>query len=167
MKQLVSLLLPALLLTACSAPPLSPRPEGQGFETRLAVRDSGLPNGEVSATNPTLVLLHGWCCDQSFFDDLRPALEAEHRVVSFDFPGHGETLGRTEEATLEALAQETADLLERSNLTDVVLIGHSMGAPVALLTADLAEARVRGLIAIDALHDLGKSIDRSQLEGLI
>jgi len=44
----------------------------------------------------TLVFIHGWCCDRSFWRNQLDALAEGYRVVSIDLAGHGESgAGRT------------------------------------------------------------------------
>ncbi len=38
---------------------------------------------------PTLLFLHGWCGDRSFFAPQFDYFSQSHRVVSVDLPGHG------------------------------------------------------------------------------
>ncbi len=37
----------------------------------------------------TLVLIHGWTCDHTFWDAQSPALAAKYKVLALDLPGHG------------------------------------------------------------------------------
>jgi pimeloyl-ACP methyl ester carboxylesterase len=48
----------------------------------------------------------------------------------------------------------------------VVLVGHSMGAPVALDAARRMPGRVVGIVAVDSLHDVEKPVPRETAEKL-
>ncbi|PWI41951.1 hypothetical protein CK485_24505 [Streptomyces sp. ICBB 8177] len=42
-----------------------------------------------SGGGPALVLVHGWCCDRSFFAPQHEHFAEERAVVSLDLRGHG------------------------------------------------------------------------------
>ena len=39
----------------------------------------------------TVILLHGWTCDESFWDNQVAALSKKNRVITIDLPGHGQS----------------------------------------------------------------------------
>jgi pimeloyl-ACP methyl ester carboxylesterase len=55
--------------------------------------------------------------------------------------------------TVDAYGEDVAGLLAALDLTNVVLVGHSMGASLSLRAAALSPGRVRGIVAVDSLHD--------------
>ena len=42
---------------------------------------------------PTLVFVHGWCCDRSYWQPQVEYLSQQYRVVAIDLAGHGRDLG--------------------------------------------------------------------------
>jgi pimeloyl-ACP methyl ester carboxylesterase len=48
----------------------------------------------------------------------------------------------------------------------MILIGHSMGGPVALSAAARMKGRVDGIVAVDTLHDADNGLTREQVDGL-
>lgn len=115
----------------------------------------------------TVVLVHCWMCDRSFWDAQIPALERQYRVIAIDLPGHGEG-GDTREAwSIAGYGGDVAGLLENLQLEGVVLVGHSMGGPVSLKAAALAAGRVRGIVAVDTLHDAEFDFDQPQVAQMI
>src|SRR5690606_36256469 len=46
-------------------------------------------------------------------------------------------------------------LIQALDLDNVALVGHSMGGPASLRAAALSGDRVRGVVAVDTLHDAG------------
>jgi pimeloyl-ACP methyl ester carboxylesterase len=101
--------------------------------TELNVRH----DGEL-ATEPTLVLLHGWTQDRTCWDrvvsDLGPAV----RVLRYDHRGHGSSApAGPDTATLETLADDLAELLTlRVPEGPLVLAGHSMGGMTIMAAAE-------------------------------
>lgn len=88
---------------------------------------------------PTMVLAHGFGCDQSMWRFVAPAFAVDHRVVLFDHSGCGASHPASFDAVRHAdLAGYVADVLEvvEAVATDpVILVGHSVSAVIALLAA--------------------------------
>lgn len=103
--------------------------------------------------SPTLVFVHGWCGERGFWRTTAEALASSRRCVTLDLAGHGASDAGRERWTLAALADDVVAVVRATGAEDVILIGHSMGAPVALLAAPLLAPRVRGVIGVDSLHD--------------
>ncbi len=98
----------------------------------------------------TLVLLHGWAVDRSFFSAQAPLAERGFRIVAPDLPGHGEREAGPRPPTMAGLADDLAELIRRLDLADVVLVGWSMGATLALdYLARACAPPVAGLVIVD------------------
>lgn len=97
-----------------------------------------------------VVLLHGITLSALTWlyqlEDLAP----KHRLLAVDQRGHGASTSGRAEWHLDRLVTDLAELFERLDLRDAVLVGHSMGGMVALRYAmDHAAAfrdRVAGLV---------------------
>ncbi len=104
----------------------------------------------------TLMLVHGWTCDDSSWSGQVPALTAKYRVLTIDLPGHGKS------GTIEA-AQFSMDLFARAveavraeaGVDRLVLVGHSMGTPVIRQYARLYPQHVAALVLVDGVVVLG------------
>ena len=102
---------------------------------------------------PALLFVHGWCGERALWRATMAGLEARHRVLALDLGGHGASGAGRAEWTLASLAGDVVAVCDQAGLQDVILVGHSMGAPVALLAAARLRGRVRGVIGVDSLHD--------------
>jgi pimeloyl-ACP methyl ester carboxylesterase len=113
----------------------------------------------------TLVLVHGWCCDQSYWREQVPALSDSFTVVTLDLAGHGASgLGRTD-YTMPAFGADVAAVVAALDLHNVYLIGHSMGGAVIVEAARLLPDRVIGMIGIDTLQEPVGLYTPEQIEG--
>jgi pimeloyl-ACP methyl ester carboxylesterase len=109
----------------------------------------------------TYVLVHGgghggWCWDR-----LAPLLRtAGHDVRTPTLPGLAERADELSPAIdLDAHIDDVVALLERDDLTDVILVGHSYGGMVITGVADRALGRIGELVYLDAAHPLdGESL---------
>lgn len=113
-------------------------------------------SGPVDARSRDLVLVHGWCCDRTAMAPLQQQLERSHRVVTMDLRGHGLSQESEEDGSagiglrrpdqdlppprgslatsIEEFAADVVAVCEAARLRSPVVIGHSMGALVALAT---------------------------------
>ena len=105
---------------------------------------------ETSASGRTLVLLHGWSQSRALYDRVIPALASEHRVVSLDQRGHGESPWTGSGARIARLAADLHELLEHLGIESADMAGHSMGASVLWSYIDnYGTGRLRSLIVLD------------------
>lgn len=102
---------------------------------------------------PALVFIHGWCCNRGQWDAPFDAFAKDHRVVRLDLAGHGDSSDTRTDWAIENFAVDVQRVVEHLNLRNVILVGHSMGGPVALVAAANMPARVVGVIGVDTLHD--------------
>jgi pimeloyl-ACP methyl ester carboxylesterase len=102
---------------------------------------------------PTVVLIHGWTCDRTYWSRQVPYFAARGRVVSVDLAGHGESGQNRTDWSIKQFANDVIAVLEAENLTDVVLVGHSLGGPVILEAAIMAPERVLALVGVDTFAD--------------
>ena len=129
-------------------------------KTRAAVaRDGGavmdtsvMPaNVKVEGEGPPIVLIHGFGAAMDWWDDIAPALAADHRVIRVDLIGHGGTEAPSSGYAIERQAKLAAAVLDKLGVAGpVTVIGHSMGGEVAAAFAEADPARVERLVLIDS-----------------
>lgn len=100
---------------------------------------------EFDPTRPAVVFLHGAGFDRTGWR-LQTRWFAHHgrSVLAVDFPGHGWSEGPLLGSIAE-MADWTAALIASAGMKQAALVGHSMGALVALDTAARFPDRVRAL----------------------
>jgi pimeloyl-ACP methyl ester carboxylesterase len=99
---------------------------------------------------PTAVFIHGALQDHSVWQ-LQSRYFASHGfdVLAVDLPAHGRSMGAAL-PSIEALALWLLALLDAAGVRRAMLIGHSMGALVALEAAAMAPPRVSRLALLGA-----------------
>jgi pimeloyl-ACP methyl ester carboxylesterase len=102
---------------------------------------------------PALVFLHGWCGDRQYWKHQVDGLAVDYRVGTLDQAGHGESGKDRKVWNLEGLAGDVEAVVKALGLKRVILIGHSMGGPVALLAAKRMPGTVVAVIGVDTLHN--------------
>ena len=97
---------------------------------------------------PPMVFIHGAAFDHSVWQwQSRYFAHHGHSVLAVDLPGHGRSPGALR-TTIEEWADWVAAFLDAATLSEVVLIGHSMGSLVALETALKHGARLSKLALV-------------------
>ncbi|MEZ5219731.1 MAG: alpha/beta hydrolase [Ilumatobacteraceae bacterium] len=113
------------------------------------VREDGPTPGSRSGpvSDLPLVLLHGWTAtaDLNWFRVYAP-LGAAHRFVALDHRGHGLGIRSRRPFSFEDCADDAMAVCDELGFDEVVVVGYSMGGPVALETWRRHRDRVRGLV---------------------
>ncbi|MGC8759506.1 MAG: alpha/beta fold hydrolase [Bryobacteraceae bacterium] len=97
----------------------------------------------------TVVLIHGWTCDHTFWDAQVTALKGRYRVLAVDLPGHGRS-DPAPEYSMRRFARAVNAVLEKEGAGRAILAGHSMGGAVMLEFARLYPGKVLAIVAVDA-----------------
>jgi esterase len=122
-------------------------------ETARTLDRSGAPVAwwrQGSGREGTVLLVHGLASNATRWAEFAQAstLPPDWALLRVDLRGHGraQPAGR---ATLGDWCADLAATLDAEHAPDAVLVGHSLGAQVALHFAAAHPARVRGLVLID------------------
>jgi len=102
------------------------------------------------STGPAIVMLHGLSDSWRSFEPVFDVLPPDVRAIAISLRGHGDADTPTTGYELTSLAADVVSLLEQLELDDVVLVGHSLGAAVALQVACQAPDRLQALVLIGA-----------------
>jgi sigma-B regulation protein RsbQ len=99
-----------------------------------------------------LVFAHGFGCEQGAWQRVAPAFEADHRVVLFDYVGSGRSdisaYDPQRYSDLHGYAQDLIEVCAALDLSDAVLVGHSVSGMIGLLAAVRAPQHFERLIMI-------------------
>ncbi|GGP27126.1 alpha/beta fold hydrolase [Silvimonas amylolytica] len=98
----------------------------------------------------TLVLAHGFACDQTIWRRVVPELAHRYRLVLFDHAGHGmaDAFDTERHATLDGYAEDVVAVLEALDLWNVVYVGHSVSGMIGLLACALAPRRIERMVML-------------------
>lgn len=96
---------------------------------------------------PVVLLIHGTGATTHSFAGLAPLLARHCRLVIPDLPGHGFS-GRLHNPDPDRVASSLAALLAELALPPALIIGHSVGAAIALMLAGRGLAAPAGIVAL-------------------
>ena len=101
---------------------------------------------------PGILLVHGFGGNKEVWSATAAELSRDHTVLSVDLPGSGGTAGPAlveGRADLGSIARELAALVRKEGLVPCLIVGHSMGGPIAARTALEDPASFRGVVLAD------------------
>jgi len=107
-------------------------------------------SSEVGLGNP-IIFLHGFPFDHHLWDLMHDYLHREFRYIFPDLRGFGKSQVDHAAFSMQDMAQDVIELIDRLGIKECMLVGHSMGGYVALQVLRLIPSRVRG-IALLASH---------------
>ncbi len=116
------------LAATAAAPALLPSPTRAAsgtIETRDGQRLFAIDKG----TGRPVVFIHGWTLSSAIWNLQVDTLASQGlRAIAYDRRGHGQSSKPETGYDYETLSADLATLLDKLDLSDVLLVGHSMGA---------------------------------------
>jgi sigma-B regulation protein RsbQ len=101
---------------------------------------------------PTIMLAHGFGCDQNLWRLVAQRLAPEFRLVLFDHVGSGASdpaaWDERKYSSLNGYADDILDLVSELHLTDVVFVGHSVAAMFGVLATAADPSRFAKLVLL-------------------
>jgi pimeloyl-ACP methyl ester carboxylesterase len=122
--------------------------KGNQMSTSTRIRWAGLTGRERNGVDgASFVLLHGLTFDRRMWGPILDALPEHHRAIAFDLPGHGGStpLGRR---GLTPVVDALHDAVVEAGLENPIVVGHSIGGPIASIYAATYEAAA--VVSIEA-----------------
>jgi pimeloyl-ACP methyl ester carboxylesterase len=110
---------------------------------RLSVRDFG-------GAGPPMLLLHGLAGHAEEWAQTASWLTRDHRVVTPDARGHGQSERDPADVSRGAVVADAAFVVTELGLGPVVVVGQSVGGLTAISLAARRAELVRGLVVVDA-----------------
>lgn len=102
-------------------------PPDEPLHHHLPTHDGGEIHVVEQGTGRPVVLLHGVLLQWSVWSALFTMMASRYRVVAWDMRGHGESIAGRDGVSLDAVADDLAMVLDELDLTDAIVVGHSMG----------------------------------------
>jgi pimeloyl-ACP methyl ester carboxylesterase len=144
------------ITAAAPAAPAAAAGPGEGPRLTMSADDVHIEYHVYGQGEPAVVLIHGWACDESYWNAQIEALKPHYTVVALNLAGHGASGRNRTDWSIPNYAQDVAAVARQIPNTQLVLVGHSMGADVALAATPLIGSRVIGIVAVEALRSVGE-----------
>lgn len=98
---------------------------------------------------PPVLLLHAALHDRTDYDAVRDSLLQRHRVLAVDWPGHGESSSPDAPLTAVQFGDLAIEFVDRLDLSNLVVIGNSVGGYAASRLALERQGRVAGIVLVN------------------
>ncbi len=123
------------------------------------------PAAENSNGLPIL-FIHGFGGDQNGWMFNASEFSQQHTAYTFDLPAHGESSRQVGRGTLSSLASLVADFMVALAIPRAHIVGHSLGAAIAVELAAQNPQRVASLVLLSGAG-AGTVVDKKYVEGFI
>jgi len=111
-----------------------------------------------------LVLIHGWTQSADSWRDNVADFAKRNRVIVVELPGHGQSDKPQTTYTMDYFARAVDAVLRDAHVKRAVLVGHSMGTPVARQFYRKYPEKVLGIVIVDgALRPFGNKALMDQM----
>ena len=138
-------------------------PEPEDIETSSG-RISHLALGD-GAGDP-IIFIHGYGGDLNNWMFNQEELSASHTTYAIDLPGHGRSTKEVGDGDVASLAKAVLAFMDAKGIKKAHLVGHSMGAGIALAMALDNADRVASVAAMSPAG-LGAEINMDYINGFI
>lgn len=106
----------------------------------------------VGAGEHTLVLAHGFGCDQNMWRFMIPSLSKDFRLVLFDYVGSGRSdiseFDSEKYSVLAGYAEDVLDVCCALELKNATFVGHSVSSMIGLIAATVTPERFSSLVMV-------------------
>ena len=100
----------------------------------------------------TMVLIHGVGLNRQVWQAQVDHFAADYRVVVYDLWGHGESRLPDDDLTLASYAEQLKVLFDRLKIETAIVVGHSMGALIAVQFALDYPEHVSALVPLNIVY---------------
>jgi pimeloyl-ACP methyl ester carboxylesterase len=117
-----------------------------------------------SKNKKALVFIHGWTGNADLWSESYSAFPG-YRVIALDLIGHGKSDKPKTEYNMDLFARSVETVLKHAKVDKAVLVGHSMGNPVARQVYRHYPGKVIGIVNVDGA--IRAFPDKKQFEGFV
>jgi sigma-B regulation protein RsbQ len=125
----------------------------------------------------TMVLVHGYGCDQAMWRSITPAFASDYRLVLPDLVGYGHSdhraYDRVKYETLDGHATDLLEICEALEIKNSIIVGHSVSAIIAVLAANRSQDSISRIVLVSPSPsyindgDYIGGFTRADIEGLL
>lgn len=105
-----------------------------GKVEKISIASEEVAYVDQGSGEKTLIFIHGLSSNLEAWKKNIPALKEEYRCIAVDLPGYGKSTRNSSTYSLVDYADFLTSFIEKKQLENVVLVGHSMGGQIAVHT---------------------------------
>lgn len=112
-------------------------------------------------TAPAVVFLHGWLVKASVWTDVIGRLQSQdYNLYALDLPGFGKSQALPDDFDLHGYAEVVRGFIEKLDLKNVVLVGHSFGGRIGIKLAAEHPGLLEKLVLVNSAGFRDESFKR-------
>jgi pimeloyl-ACP methyl ester carboxylesterase len=127
----------------------------------LTTSDSSRLYYEEAGTGKPLLFIHGWSLSSQVWLQQIEFFSSRYRCLTFDLRGHGRSMPSSSGYGIDILASDVALLFDRLCLSEVTLVGWSLGVLIALAAYPSVRDRVASLVLVSGTSKYCSASDYS------
>lgn len=109
---------------------------------------------EYGSGKHTLIFVHGWSNDASTWDDQISYFKDKYHVIVVDLPGFGRSGSDRSNWSMRRYGEDIAEVAKELNLKNIIIIGSSMGGPIAFEAEKTLRGNVQAIVLVDVMNSL-------------
>ena len=130
----------------------------------IKTADANIYYIEKGDGDTTLLFLHGWGINSGYWNNQINYFSSKYRTVAVDLPGFGKSTSTRKNYTVEKYGDDVIDIINKLDLKNAILIGHSMSGDIILEAALKNNKQIAGVVGIDNFKFVGVEINPEQLK---
>src|SRR5215204_6272307 len=137
----------AVIAFALASATVAPAFDGESQYAKL--NDAKIHYKSYGKGSDALVLVHGWGCNMDHWRDQIPDFAKRNRVIALDLPGHGQSDKPQMGYSMDLFANAIDAVMREAKVERAVVVGHSMGTPVARQFYRKYPQKTLGIVIVD------------------
>ena len=137
-------------------------------DKQVAIRDNQVEINyfHQGKGDTTLLFIHGWCIDATYWKNQVEYFSENYNVYAIDLPGFGKSKAERVNWTVEEYANDVSAFIDKMNLKNVVIIGHSMAGEIMLQTALTNHPKIIAIVGVDNFKSIDVVLTPEQMNQL-
>ena len=141
--------------------------QSQIREKKIVINNDTLSYYDKGKGKTTLLFIHGSFVNKEYWKNQIQFFSKKYRVIALDFAGHGNSTHNRNNWTIQEFGNDITQIITKLSLKRVILIGHSVGADIALETASQNNPAIIGIVGIDYFKNTGFALPENVIEQVI
>ena len=144
---------------------------GSKIQTNIEFKSGKINTGDANiyyieegSEDTTLFFLHGWGINSNYWLNQMDYFSKKYKTVAIDLAGFGKSISARKDYTVEKYAEDVIDIINKLDLKNVILIGHSMSGDISLETTLINNKSIIGIVGIDNFKFVGNELNPEQLK---
>ncbi len=123
--------------------------------------------GKKGNKTPAIIFIHGWTNPRTIWEDQMEHFSKDYTAIALDLAGSGKSGHNRTNWTIEGFSNDVIAVMDKLELDKAVLVGFSMGAMVAIETANRVPDRILGVVNVDELKNPGMQIPEEMIPTIV